>query len=531
MGLPAALEGVSPLFQRLERLHGWRALAAAFGLGLLGALAYPPVYALPVLLLSLPGLLVLAGAAPGCRRAAVIGLFWGWGNFAGGLYWLTHAILTDVARFWWLVPLAVPALSLPLGLFIAIPVAIARLAPAGWARVMVFSGGWVLSELARGVVLTGFPWNLMGSVWAFAPISLQGAAWLGVQGLSLVTVLVACSPLLGWRAMAGGGGLLAAFGVFGWLRLAEPPPAPRDVTLLLIQANITQDLKWRPEARAMILERYLTITREAAERAAAGMPAGHRLVVLWPESAVPFLIADDEEVRQLVADALPDGATLLTGTVRAEFDENRRARRIFNSLIALDHTATVRGVYDKAHLVPFGEYMPLQGLLPIRLAAGGMDFTAGPGVRTLDVPGLPPFGPLVCYEVIFPAEVVGETRPEWLVNVTNDAWYGISAGPYQHLATARLRAVEEGLPLVRVAQTGVSAVFDAYGREMGRIPLGETGVLQAQLPGPIAATPYSRFGLWIPGVLSAVMVMMGWVARLRRNPQESETESHPISAQ
>ncbi|WP_374297801.1 apolipoprotein N-acyltransferase [Sphingomonas sp.] len=507
------------MIQRLERLCGWRALAAAFGLGLLAALAYPPVHALPVLLLSLPGLLILAGAAQNWRRAAVIGLFWGWGNFAGGLYWLTNAILTDVARFWWLVPIAVPALSLPLGLFVAVPTAVARMVPAGWSRVLVFSGCWVLSELLRGVVFTGFPWNLMGSAWAFNALPLQGAAWFGVQGLSLLTVLAACSPLLGWRAMGASASALAAFGLFGWLRLSEPAPAPRDVTLLLIQANIAQDLKWRPEARAMILERYLEITREATQRAAAQLPPGHRMVVLWPEAAVPFLIADDEDIRHLVADALPEGAILLAGTVRAEFGEGRRAQRIFNSLVAIDAAATVRAVYDKVHLVPFGEYMPLQGLIPIRLVTGGMDFSAGPGVRTLDVPGLPPFGPLVCYEVIFPAAVVGATRPEWLVNVTNDAWYGVSAGPYQHLATARLRAVEEGLPLARVAQTGVSAVFDAYGRETGRIPLGTTGVLQVQLPGAIAPTLFSRFGLWIPGVLAVAMTMLGWISGQRRKPK------------
>lgn len=510
------------MLQRLEHLRGWRALGASFSLGLLAALAYPPVYALPVLLLSLPGLLVLAGAAPGWRRAAMLGLFWGWGNFAGGLYWLTNAILTDVARFWWLVPIAVPALSLPLGLFVAVPTALARLAPAGWSRVLVFSGCWGLSELLRGVVLTGFPWNLAGSVWAFDPVALQGAAWIGVQGLSLITIFIACSPLLGWRVLAGGIGLLAAFGLFGWLRLSGPAPAPRDVALLLIQANITQDLKWRPEARAMILERYLDITRAAAERAAAQLSPGQRLAVLWPEAAVPFLLADDEEVRRLVANVLPDGAILLTGTVRAEFGEGSRAQRIFNSLVAIDDAATVRAIYDKAHLVPFGEYMPLQGLVPIRLVTGGMDFTAGPGIRTLEVEGLPPFGPLVCYEVIFPAEVVGATRPEWLVNVTNDAWYGLSAGPYQHLTTARLRAVEEGLPLARVAQTGVSAVFDAYGRELGRIPLGDTGVLQAQLPGAIAPTFFSRFGLWIPGVLAVAMAMLGWISGRERKREASD---------
>lgn len=504
------------MLQRLETLRGWRALAVAFGLGLVSALAFPPVHAVPVLLLSLPGLLVMAGAAPGWKRAGLIGLFWGWGHFAGGLYWLTHAILTDVERYWWLVPIAVPALSLPLGLFIAVPVAAARLMPGGLPRVMVFAGCWVASELLRGVIFTGFPWNLAGSVWAFDPIAIQGAAWVGVHGLSLVTVLVALSPLLGWRAMGLGGGVLAGLGLFGWVRLSGPQPAPRDVTLLLIQANIAQEMKHRPDAREAILERYLEMTERAVAETAPGLPPGQRLVVVWPEAAVPFLVADDPEIRTLVAETLPPGGILMTGTARAEFGPDRRLRRIFNSLAVVDASGGLLATYDKAHLVPFGEYMPLSGLLPIRLVPGAVDFTPGPGLRTLDVPGLPPFGPLICYEVIFPSEVAASPRPEWLVNVTNDAWYGISAGPYQHLATARFRAVEEGLPLVRAAQTGISAVFDAFGRTLGSVPLGETGSLRAALPGALAPTPMARAGLWIPGVLAAATILIGWISGLRR---------------
>lgn len=500
------------MFQRLERLRGRRALAAAFGLGLIAALAYPPVHLVPILLVSLPGLLVLAGAAPGWRRAALIGLVWGWGHFIGGLYWVTNAILTDVERFWWLVPIAVPAIALPMALFVAAPVAIARLTPAGLPRVLVFAGCWVMSEMIRGVVLTGFPWNLMGSVWAFGPLPLQGAAWIGVHGLSLITVLAATSPLLGWRAIAASGGVLAAFAVFGWFRLAEPTPAPRDIALLLVQANIAQEVKWRADAREMILERYLDITRQAVRDASATLSPGESLVIVWPEAAVPYLVADDPEIRRLVAGTLAPGSVLLTGTVRAEFGADGRAQRVFNSLVALDASGTVHAAYDKAHLVPFGEYMPLRGLIPIRVVQGGMDFTPGPGLRSMEVPGLPPFGVLICYEVIFPAEVTPAPRPAWLVNVTNDAWYGISAGPYQHLATARLRAVEEGLPLIRAAQTGVSVVFDAFGRTVGRIPLGEMGVLQARLPGSLDPTPFARFGLWIPGVLAVATSLIGWVS-------------------
>jgi apolipoprotein N-acyltransferase len=214
---------------------------------------------------------------------------------------------------------------------------------------------------------------------------------------------------------------------------------------------------------------------------------------------------------------------LLSGSVRAEFGPDRRARRVFNSLVAVDPAGEVRGITDKVHLVPFGEYMPLSGLLPVRIVQGGMDFSAGEELRPVRAGWVPAFGALICYEVIFPGAVVPRERPEWLVNVTNDAWFGISAGPWQHLAAARLRAVEEGLPLARAAaraaQTGVSAVFDARGREVARTGLGETGVLMAPLPAPRAPTPFARLGITIAAFLSLACLASGWWWGYVRNRQ------------
>ena len=500
---------------------GWRGFVTAIGLGALAALALPPVHAVPVLLVAIPGLLVMVGAATTWRRAFWLGFAWGWGHFAAGLYWVTHAILTEVERFWWLVPLAAPALALPCALFVAAPAAIAWKARPGWSRVLVFGGAWVGFELLRGWVFTGFPWNLLGTVWAFGALPVQGAAWIGVHGLSLVTVLVAAMPLLGRRAMLGGVAVLGAFGVFGLVRLWPQEPPPQPVGLLIVQGNIAQELKWREESRIPILRRYIEGTREAALAALRELPEDHRLVVIWPETAVPFLLANDPEVRQLVAGALPQRAMLLTGTVRAEFGADGRARRVFNSLVAIDPAGELRAVADKVTLVPFGEYMPFRGLLPIRIVQGGMDFTAGEGLRTQRADWVPPFGALVCYEVIFPGAVTPAERPAWLVNVTNDAWFGISAGPWQHLVAARLRAVEEGLPLARAAQTGVSAVFDARGREVARTGLGETGVLRAPLPAAREATPFARFGLWIGGMLAMVVFGLGGWIGLKGKPDRT----------
>lgn len=271
-----------------------------------------------------------------------------------------------------------------------------------------------------------------------------------------------------------------------------------------------------------IFRRYLGLTEAAAAAARAAAPQD-QVVVIWPETASPFLLTQDPEAQRMAAAALPEGATLLGGTVRAEWGAGGRAARVWNSLAALDSDGRVLAVYDKAHLVPFGEYMPLAGLIPIRMVTGGMDFSAGPGAVALAPASLPPFGVLICYEVIFPGAVTPRPRPDWLVNITNDGWFGVSSGPWQHLAAARLRAVEEGLPLARAAQTGISAVFDARGRRLGWLPTGATGTLSLPLPSPEPAPAFARFGLLLPGTAALLCMLAGLVAwqSIRRSEQLS----------
>lgn len=492
----------------------WRVLVRAFVLGAIAALALPPVHVVPVLLLAVPGLYILAAEAPSARRAAWIGLFWGWGFHVAGLHWLTNAILTEVERFWWLVPIAVPALALPLGAFTVIPALAARFAAPGWPRLLAFAAAWVAAEMLRGILFTGFPWNLLGTVWAFASLPVQAAAWIGVHGLSLATVLLALAPLAGRRGWLGAAAALALFGAFGLARLWPEEPAPHQVAVVLVQGNVAQETKWREESRWPIFRRYTDLTAQGVRVAEEEAP-GSRILVVWPETASPFLLANDPEAARLATQALPPGATLLAGTVRADFSAEGRARQVWNSMVALDAQGRVMDVVDKVHLVPFGEYMPLRGLLPVRLTHTALDFSAGPALRTVALPGLPSFTGLICYEVIFPGEVTPAERPGFLVNITNDAWFGISAGPWQHLAAARLRAVEEGLPLVRAAQTGISAVFDARGRTVASMGLGETGVVLAPLPQARTATPFARLGVAIPLCLLAVVLLASVVGTRR----------------
>lgn len=496
---------------------------AALLLGAASALALPPVHALPVLLLTFPAFLAVLWRAESWRRAAWWGALFGFGHHAAGLYWITHALFTDIERWFWLVPVAAPGVALPLALFSALPAVAAWRAGPGWPGVLALAGGWVLAEMLRGVLFTGFPWNLLGTAWAFEALPLQPAATLGVHGLSLMTVLLAALPALGWRLalpmlLVG----LAAWWGYGAWRLLAPSPPDVSAQVVIVQGNVAQDLKWQEDQRLPIFLRYVEMTRAAGSAAAAAHP-GQPVLVVWPETASPFLLTEDQEARRLAAAALPSEGWLLAGTVRAERDGQGRLTALWNSLVALDAAGTVHGVYDKAHLVPFGEYMPLGGMLPIRMVTGGRDFSAGPGRVALALPGLPAASPLICYEVIFPGRVAPAERPGWLLNVTNDAWFGVSAGPFQHLAAARLRAVEEGLPLVRAAQTGISVIFDAQGRERVRLGLGELGTATAALPGAAAATPFARGGLLIPLGMSAFLLLLGLVAGRRNRAPKAQS--------
>ncbi len=279
--------------------------------------------------------------------------------------------------------------------------------------------------------------------------------------------------------------------------------------LRIVQGNVPQTMKWQPSERDRIVRRYLSIS-------ALGRPSDIT-VQIWPETALPVDLANDSARRAVVAAALPERSVLLTGSVRFSGGAEG-AQQPRNSLLAISDAGELLAAYDKVRLVPFGEYMPLRWLLPFeKLAQGRGDFARGPGPVTVSVPGVPPFQPLICYEAIFPGWTAknGAARAQWLLNVTNDAWFGRSSGPYQHFQMARTRAVERGLPLVRAANTGISAVVDPLGRVTARLGLDETGFLDAALPAPlVTGTPYSRFGEAI--VLAMAMLVVAASVIMRR---------------
>ncbi len=496
-----------------------RAFIIAFLAGATASLALAPFHFVPILLASftvLTWLLDGVGHIPGWRgwrAAAAIGWLFGFGFFLPGLYWVGFALTVDAESFAHFIPVAVLALPAGLALFCAAATMLARLGwqVAGPGRILLLGLCWSLFEWLRGHIFTGFPWNLMGYVWAadFEPLLavMQSASIIGVYGLGLITVMLAALPAVladggrrQWQValpLVCGAALVLILGGYGALRLGQSGPGDvAGVRLRIVQPNIAQAAKWRPEQRAAIFRTLIELSA-----APSVQPPTH---VIWPEAATPFFLLQSEAALAQMARLVPATGAVITGTPRLGAADGAGQAPVHNSVAVIDGDGGVPAIYDKAHLVPFGEYLPF----PEIFAAAGLkkltvdlgSFAAGPGPKTLTAPGLPPFSPLICYEVIFPGSVVdAANRPAWLLNVTNDAWFGDTSGPQQHLAQARMRAVEQGLPLIRAANTGISGVFDAYGRGMGRLALNHQGIIDSALPQALPATIYARQGDFIYG--------------------------------
>ncbi len=475
-------------------LKGVRAYATALTAGALAALAMPPLYWLPLAVLGIVVFVWLWDTAPTPGEALLRGWAWGLGHFAVGSYWILEAFWVPPADYG---PLGLPivaGLAALLGLFPGLAAFTARRLVGRWPhlggryrRLLLLAVCWTVTEWVRGHLFTGYPWNPLGHVLAFAVPLLQSAALFGVYGLGTVTFIVLAAPAAGWRAVAGALVFVAAVGVGGQVVVGSSAGADGPL-LRIVQPNAPQAEKWNPALQPVHLRRLIELSRrDGLERVSA---------VIWPETAVPFVMEPQSAALPTLATVVPPGGYLLTGAAR---NAGRSQDGVWNSLLAIDGGGRVLAHYDKAHLVPLGEYIPFhKHLAPVSGLIGRGSFEEGDGPATLKLPGLPPFAPMICYEVIFPAAIVPRgDRPRWLLNVTNDAWFGLSTGPYQHLTSARLRAVEEGLPMIRAANTGISAVIDAYGNVLASIDMAREGVIDHILPPARGATPYSRWGDWM----------------------------------
>jgi apolipoprotein N-acyltransferase len=517
---------------------GWKRAGIALLAGAASALAMAPFNAWPVLFLTFPvAVWLIDGAGAGRRRgvpaAAISGWWFGLGYFVPGLYWIGYAFLVDAPTFAWLMPFAVLGLPAYLALFTAAGFALARLI---WtrdaSRVIALAAGLTVSEWLRGQVLTGFPWNAFGYALT-EPLALaQTASLTGLWGLTFLSVAIFASPAglidgdsggrRRWIAPVAALLLLVAMGAFGSARLAlAPTTTVANVKLRIMQPNLQQDVRFNYSAKPEVMQKYLTLS----DRASGPQSSGVRdvSILIWPESAFPFFLTREADAMAQIADLLPKGTVLITGSVRApDAPPGAKITRAYNSIYAIDHDGSVLSVYDKLHLVPFGEYLPFQdwmeklGFVQLTKVQGG--FIPGMLRRPMELPNAPPVLPLICYEAIFPGDVATrEDRPGWIVNLTNDGWFGNSTGPYQHLQQARLRAIEQGLPVVRAANTGISAVIDPLGRIVARLGLGVEGVLDSSLPSAIAPTLYARSG----DIPAAIVVIAALIFVIRRRARKT----------
>ena len=478
-----------------------RAASAALAGGV-GALGLAPYGIWPATLAALAIAFLLFDRADGPRQAMYIGWFFGTGYFAVGLLWIVEPFLVEPDRHGWMAPFALVLLSAGLALFWAAAFRFAALAPAR-RRNLALIAALGIAELARAYVLTGFPWAGLAQVWVgVGPDQLLAS--VGPHGLGLITLVaglalarVIAGPVELPLRLAGVAGLATLLGAGFWLGASAPQTQMRDLTVRIVQPNATQTQKWDPDWTPVFMERKLSYT-------AAG-PAPD--LIVWPETSILTLVEFAGPIFDDIG-KVANGVPVVAGIQRVEDS------RYFNSAILLEN-GTPTQLYDKHHLVPFGEYIPF-GDVAARFglhgfaAQAGQGFSSGPGPELIDLGPLGTALPLICYEAVFPQHARNGTRPDMLIQITNDAWFGERSGPYQHLAQARMRAIEQGLPMIRAANTGISAIIDPYGRMVASIGLGEAGYADAALPAPLSPTLYASTGDWPAAVLLFSALLLWW---------------------
>lgn len=516
------------LAERIIILDGWRAGIFALAAGALSAVALAPLHFFPILFVTFPVLVWLldgavapAGASGflgGIRRfwpAFKTGWLFGFGYFLAGFWWVGKAFLVDADEFLYLLPLAVIALPAGLALFWGFGAALARLAWGdGWVRLAAFAAAMTFVEWLRGTILTGLPWNVPGYAFMPVPLLMQSAALIGLYGMTLAVFFVAASPAIiapgyglgKWRAapvVAFATLLLIAHAGYGFFSLSQASDAVvKDVKLRIVQPAIDQSEKWDLDNEDEIMQRYLDLSNaNKGPREASVAAFSH---VIWPESAFPFILTQRRDQLSKIAQLLPATTSLITGAMRLEKASIAGEQpKVFNSLYVINGNGEIVVARDKTRLLPFGEFLPFQdfleniGLKQLTQVRGG--FAPGNRRTLVSIPGTPTFLPLICYEIIFsgsvrPIDAAKDPSPKWIVNLTNDAWFGLTSGPYQHAHQAQVRAAEEGLPVVRAANNGISFITDAHGRITEQLPLGARGVVDGPLPVAASATPFSKYG-------------------------------------
>jgi apolipoprotein N-acyltransferase len=513
---------------RIILLWGWRQAGLAFLAGALAVLALPPfdfIAAAPVSFVLL--FLLLEGAIPKPHAgffgrllpAMKVGWWFGFGYFVAGLWWLGNALLAESDEFAWAIPLAVLALPAVLALFYALAAGLARIIwSEGIGSAAALGFGFGVAEWLRTFVFTGFPWNPVGHLAMPVPLLMQSASLVGVEGMNIFAAFFFSLPaliFLGKHRKTASFlfvGLAALHAGFGYYRLNMlENPAATAFTARLVQPSVSQSQKWDGAARDKIFAKLIELSSAPPQPGAA-----RPMLIIWPETAVPFLLADRPDAYTLIGDMLQEGQSLLTGAVRQEGERKSGDQvRYYNSLLLIGDDGVLVSASDKQHLVPFGEYLPAAdllesvGLTQIVTTPGG--FSSGGPRKNISLFGKLKINPLICYEVIFPRSIeASDGRADLMVNVTNDAWYGRTPGPFQHLRSAQLRSVEQGLPLLRVANNGVSAAIDAHGRIIDALALDAVATIDISMPAALQPTPYVLYRpLIIPLALMGCFTIAG----------------------
>jgi apolipoprotein N-acyltransferase len=514
-------------------LWGWRRAGLAMAAGAVAALSMPPVSFVAALFVSFTLLVWLmdgtatapeAGPLGRIRAAFSLGWLFGFGYFVAGLWWLGNALLVDADEFAWALPLAIFGLPAVLAVFYGLATLIASLLWSdGFGRLAALAVGFALAEWLRSFLFTGFPWNTIGYGVMPVPIMMQSAQAIGIFGVTLLAVFVVGSPALFGTSKGAAGGLSIAavliathfgYGAYRMHFVAATPSNEPPISVRIVQPVIDQARKMDNADRRAVFEEHLALSalppKEGARRPD---------VIVWPETSVPFILTENPGALTRIAETLQDGQVLISGVVRAEEASPGETTRYYNSIYAIDSQGQIIAASDKVHLTPFGEYLPFQGFWDL-LGVGNIvempgGFTAGASRSLITLPSGRSFYPLICYEAIFPAEIGPDVaRASALLNITNDAWFGNTPGPYQHFLQARLRAVESGLPLIRGANTGISAIINAKGAVENALDFDQKGVIDSTLSSAIVPTwnNYTReTHFWL---LIAVMALIAVVSRM-----------------
>lgn len=486
---------------------------SALGCGMLLSTALPPFYQLWAAFIAFSFCLFLCSKVEKNHSLAAIGYWFGFGYFALGFYWIGNALLVDIERTGWLYPITLLLNGAFFGVFTVLPFMLTKCVRPLLLKILILAAAWCLCEWLRGFLLTGFPWNPLSSVLAFNPSLLQTLTWWGTYGLSAILVIIFSLPAIwlvcpNYKSLASiivSVVLLLFIWQHGHCVISHRPQINdgRSIMVRLVQPSIPQSLKWDRNILEQNLKEYVELSHSA--------DSSYVDFTVWGETAVPFDITYDESHRKQVRNASPRYGHLITGFLRYEPVDGRY--RPYNSFVVINRKGEIGGIYDKSHLVPFGEYIPFRQYLPdwVKPVANTIsEFGRGKQYDTIKIDGYPEFAPLICYEIIFSDEIVRkENKPKWAVVLTNDGWYGLSSGPYQHLVAAQMRAVEEGISIVRSANNGISAVINPYGEITAQIPLDVRDSIDATIkPDEARQTLFGHYGNIISVSMSCVLLLL-----------------------